>query len=546
MGMQRTLAMLCVAVSVAACGGGGGGGSGNSNQGSPAPSTPTPPATVSVKLTTAPIQQSIDYGDDFSTAVDGTWTGSNLGTGSVYLQVTDSGNSFVVPAIKAAPADNTLHFDLNAITNVQAGERTGTLTVRACKDTACTQPYDNASASVSYRLQVAAVGEWETIQRDATHNGYVPIRLDPARFAKIWEWNFAPDPAASDASITRAATGPGVAYVVASNLDSAGNEYDTTIRALDETSGAEKWTYKLTGPATMHAMAPAASGGLVYVPTTNSDTLLTAIDATTGALRFRYAQDTLELAPILAPAFRSGAAYFFAGTSGNEIHAIDGLSGNRHWTRSRVGLAASSPAVDNNQVYYYGAGALHIHDRVTGNLIGSIADPASAGGNPPGATAVAIGSHGNVIANSYNPTTNVHKLSSFNVANRQWEWSSQYSYRPLFAVADGVVYAVRRGTTGVDAIDEATGALLWTWTPPAADSQHFAFNNIIATKNLLFVATESTTGTDYLYAIDRSTRREVWKFPETGYPVISANRILYLVAGESTKAPRRVVAIKLR
>ena len=63
---------------------------------------------------------------------------------------------------------------------------------------------------------------------------------------------------------------------------------------------------------------------------------------------------------------------------------------------------------------------------------------------------------------------------------------------------------------------------------------------------ILSTATFSGTGKGYLYAIDRATMQTVWSYPEAGYPVISANRTLYLLAGDPSVPSTRIVAIKLR
>lgn len=539
---QHVVAALCVAVSLAACGGGGGG-KGKKGSGAPAPSAPAPAATVSVAVSSAPVSQNIDYGDDFSTSLDGTWSGSNLGGAAVYLQVTDSANTFTMPPVQAAPVNNMFHYPLNAITNVQAGDRTGTLTVRACKDSACSQTYTDASASVTYRLQVAAVGEWETIQRDATHNGYVPVSLDPARFARSWEWTFQKDAAAVRGFLGRPATGSGAMFIGGGNFAADNSSYGHVVQALDESTGIVKWTQPLTG----YSLAPAAAYGAVYSVTRDSNTLLTAFDAGTGALKFKYAQTTLPDAAVLAPTLFGGNAYFFAGANGNEIHAANATTGGGIWSRARIGLQPTTPAVDANHVYYQADTTLQILDRATGNAIAIVTDPASDGARPPSSSAPVLGSRGNVIVNSYNATTRVHKLTSFNIANRQWEWSSQNSYQVLPAVAGGVVYALRRATSvpTLDALDEATGSVLWSWSPPAADGQTYAINNVVATRNLVFVNTTNDTGPGFLWAIDLATRQAAWRYPEAGYTVISASRMLYQLPDASVGQPR-IVAIKLR
>jgi outer membrane protein assembly factor BamB len=546
---QHVVAALCVAVFLAGCGGGGGGGKGQSGAPAPAPPVPAPTATVAVTVSSPPVSQTIDYGDDFSTTLDGTWSGSNLGTGAVYLQVTDSGSTFSMPPVQAAPANIAFHYALNAIANVGAGDRTGTLTVNACKDQACSQVYSNASASVTYRLSVGAVGEWETLQRDATHNAYVPIRVDPARFTKAWEWTFPREAAAADAYVLRPATGPGALYLVGGNIAADDSSYGVSAFSLDENTGSVKWTSRL---AETSVAAPAAVGGLMYIPTPFSSAHLTVLDTSNGNLRFRYTQTVSPSSPFLAPTLFAGTAYFVAGANSSEMHAANAMTGAQRWARPRVGSVPTTPAVDQAFVYYFGGHALNIVDRLTGDPVASLPDPSSADPEQPTTTVPVLGSRGNVIVNSYNSMgSGSYRLTSFNVASRQLEWSTQNSYRTLFAAAPGVVYATRRGGVSaavIDAIDEATGKVVGTWSPPPADGQEYAANNIIATRNLVFVttATSSGTGPGHLYAIDRATMQTVWSYPEGGYCVISANRTLYLMAGDPSVPSERIVAFKLR
>jgi hypothetical protein len=552
---QPVVVALCVAVVLAACGGGGGG---NARSGSvavvpppqpPAPPAPPPPpaptASVTVAISSAPVAQNIDYGDAFSMSLDGTWSGSNLGASAVYLQVADSGGTFSTPAVQAAPANGTFHYALDTIANVQAGDRTGTLTVRACMDQACAQQYTNASASLGYRLQVAAVGEWETVQRDATHNGYVPIRLDPTRFAKAWEWTFPQDATAADSFILRPVTGPGAVYVVAGNLDINEVMYGVSAFSLDANTGAVKWTYRLLEN---HAGGPARAGGLIYIPTPSSSAHFTALDANNGNVRFNYTQTTLPSQQFIAPTLFAGTAYFIAGINGNEIHAANADTGTQRWSKPRIGHVPTTPAVDQSFAYYFGSGALNIVDRLTGDPVATLADPSSRSLDQPNTTVPVLGSRGNVIVNSYNPGSNSYPITSFNTVSRSWEWSTRDNYRTLFAAAPGVIYAIRRGTPVpvLNAIDEATGNVLGTWSPPASDAQEYSTANVVATKNLVIVSTASFAGPGYTYAVDRATMQTVWSYPESSSAVISANGTLYLLAGDPQFAFTRLIAFKTR
>jgi outer membrane protein assembly factor BamB len=91
----------------------------------------------------------------------------------------------------------------------------------------------------------------------------------------------------------------------------------------------------------------------------------------------------------------------------------------------------------------------------------------------------------------------------------------------------------------LDAIDEATGKVLWSWIPSGTDSTSF-HRNIVVTDNLLFVGTDKA-----VFALDLATKAPVWSYPKPGMLAISAGRTLYIVTG-ATASDGGLVAIKLK
>ena len=90
----------------------------------------------------------------------------------------------------------------------------------------------------------------------------------------------------------------------------------------------------------------------------------------------------------------------------------------------------------------------------------------------------------------------------------------------------------------MDAIDEASGKVLWSWTPPGAGE---AFHrNIIATRNLLFFSTDQQ-----VYALDLASKKVVWTYPQPGMLALSANRTLYIATG-ARESDGKLVAIRLK
>lgn len=139
---------------------------------------------MTVSVTSAAISASIAQGDPYSATVSGTWSATNLGSGAVYLQVSDSANTFTLPATQTAPANGAFSYALPLAPTVTSGERTGTITVKACKDATCSNTHAGTSGSIGYRLTANTVPNWETLQGNAAHNGYVPISIDASKIAK--------------------------------------------------------------------------------------------------------------------------------------------------------------------------------------------------------------------------------------------------------------------------------------------------------------------------------------------------------------------------
>jgi len=525
----RNTAAFLVALALVGCGGGGGGGSGG-NTPSPAPVAPSPTPTIVVTVTpSGPIQQTFPTGDPVSVALTGRVTATNLASGSVvYLKLRDTTNTYRVPAAQPAAVDQSFRVEIPPSPNHTAGNYAGQFEITPCGDGQCTKILGPA-VRVDYSLYVTLLGEWEGYQRDSAHAGYVPTSLDPSRLQLMWNWVPPRDAAAVGAALSRPATDPDSLFVVGSSVMLDGSEQSPAVYGVGAYNGKVRWSHAIA--PTAHAVAPSTSTGTVYATTLNDPTLVTGLESATGAVRFRYSQSTLPSAAILSPT-TYGQSVFFAGPNGEEIHSISSHEGRPLWARPRVGLQVAMPALDAAHVIYQAGGTIEVLNARDGSPVASLVDPASDGAAYPGPTAVVLGTHGNAIVNSYNATQGSSRLSSFHIENRRHEWSTSQSYRPLFAVGDGVIYANRRNAPvpTLDAIDENSGQVLWSWTPPTVEAQTAMVGNILLTRNLVFFSTEGAGGS-FVWAVDRATRQEVWRYPGGGYVVMSGNRTFYIVSG---------------
>lgn len=533
----RTLPVLLVVSLLAGCSGG------RQRSNSPAPVTPPPPAPVAdvkLVLSTAPVNAEIAYLDEYAVVLSGSWTATNLGSGQVFLQASDSAGTFSMPAVAAAPASGTYSFAVPVLTTVPAGSYSGFLTVRACKDIQCVSPYSGASQSIAYTLKINPVAEWETLQRDSTHNGYVPIQLDPSRFAKAWEWQ---RPTAGTLGfINSVASAQGKVFV--SEDEFFGRPW---LYALDERDGTLSWKQQFVGNSVIGLSPPATSDGKVYVATTgHEDSFLWAFRAADGIPVLQASFQT-QWANLLAPTVANGRAFVNAGYYGGVLYAYNGNDGVTLWSQSGGTNAMNTPAIDGTRVYSHNAFGLQVHELETGTTLATIGGK-SGGIQTDYHGAPMLGSPDHVIAykgdafsgraSSSTESFYSRPLVNYSVAGNAVRWQTEKTYKTYPAVAKGVVYAASNNPKSLDALEESTGTILWSWVPGPEDTTFH--RNIVVTNNLLFVSTNRA-----LYAIDLATRQPVWQSPTPGDVAISASRMMYVATG-TRESNGKLVAFRLR
>jgi len=209
------------------------------------------------------------------------------------------------------------------------------------------------------------------------------------------------------------------------------------------------------------------------------------------------------------------------------------------WSRFNGDDDMTTPAVENGRVHYYEDGVgLLVYDSSNGNTTASIADPtAPEWFGYSYRAAPMLGSPDHVIAPSGNNSGGRY-LVNYSPANNASRWTSAKTYAGTPAIKDGVIYATSNHPKALDAIDEATGQILWSWVPASSDTAFY--NNVVVTRNLVFVSTNRAT-----YAIDLATRQPVWSTATPGTLSISGNGTLYIVPGTSLPTDR-LLAFSLR
>ncbi|MBO9623565.1 MAG: PQQ-binding-like beta-propeller repeat protein [Sphingomonas sp.] len=518
------LAALCWML--AGCSGGGGG--------SVVTPQPSPTPTPSVAVTLSVDSQSVVMTEDGSggpIAFDATVTGLPATTVIADAQFDHTQLALQGGTITQG-AGGVYQVRLQPLATLEPGNYSGAVTFRLCGDAACSNVYAGSAKTFTYQLTVR-LGDWKTFQRNAGHDGYVRAAFDPAAFKKAWDY--------VPAGVTRITT-------VASSGDRAyvttfGSDGTTTVRALATSTGEQRWFYNVG--QTSYTSAPAAANGKVFVTSmvsSSSNNSIIALDAETGQFAGPTAPFASQWSFFLPPTAYDQGLYMSAGYFGSVVYGFD-YAKLQYWSFDANGSIwdGETPAVDADNVYYYSGAALQVIDRNSGALKKSIPDPFFQSNGYSYYGAPILGSNGNVLAYSgQRGSASSSVLVDWSIANGAYAWRSADTYTTSPAVAGGMVYLARNNPGRFDALSEATGAIQWSWTPPAGEQ--FIFNTV-ATKNLVFVSTDKAI---YALPTQGSNHAPVWTAPTGGEMAITADGML-IVANQrpGTVMPSTLVAYRL-
>jgi outer membrane protein assembly factor BamB len=389
----------------------------------------------------------------------------------------------------------------------------------------------------------SADGDWQTHQRSPGHQGYVPISVDPTHFAYAWDWSRDPD-SEPNGGINPVVTSDGKVYVSTDVYSGQGVLY-----ALNELNGSEAW--RVSFGQVPYLNPPAVHNGQVYVAVTgHQNTALWAFEADTGGYIFKSPFSS-QWPSYMAPTVFGDQVYTGGGYYGGINYSFSTEDGSPLWSHSADGLwDMYTPAVNDSYVFHYNGDTLFMIDRATGETAAAIFDPFGNSSNDNEYFgAPMLGSNHNVFtfaggafSGSGGSSTEQYEqrvFSSFDIDSQTYEWSTSHAYLTAPAVASGVIYAARNNPMSLDAIDEVSGQVLWSWAPSAAEDSEF-HRNIVVTRNILFVSTDKA-----VYAVDLASKTPVWKYPKPGMLAISANRMLYIATG-ARKSDGGLVAIDLQ
>lgn len=377
------------------------------------------------------------------------------------------------------------------------------------------------TVSIDVKLQ-----EWATFQRNAAHSGYVPVKLDPTKFAKAWELT-----TADSARFGGLVPAKGAVYLTAGYK----------AYRLNEATGATVWTYRPPEQFVEDRLGPPGyQNDAIYFPTITSHSTAAAVvrglDAATGAFKSE-SSFLAQAGSFNSPAFFEGAMYFSEGRHGNVAYRYALPSGATTWSATLpVGFNfGQTPAVDANYVYHLSGFGIVIVDRLNGAVVANVPNSISSG-TPADVRAPVLASDGIVLAVDWNDNARLMAISSTS-RSILWRGLPLGGCQP---VTSGKVVYAWTPTLGwsVSALDATTGAIQWSWFLPAGESQ--LIENMIVTDNLLLVSS-----TKNIYAIDLKTRQTVWTYAGHGKLSLSSSLVLYVLQSDYGVETSKITAIKL-
>jgi hypothetical protein len=474
---------------------------------------------------------------------------------TLYVKAQDAAGVFLPAVDVMANSDGTFTLQLATSPTLVAGAYSGDLTLNLCQDSAsaCATPLAVRSVTVPFSVTVldtsstwpgnhlttlsssGGLPDWSTFQGNAAHTGYVPVTVSPDSVTT--RWTIPVDPLYVDLTFNEplrqdlVSTG-GLIYTASSQYLTSG-----VLQAWKESDGTQVWQYSLPGLTYPVANPPAVAGGIVYMAAGHQTaTVMFAFNAADGSVVYQSPMSSQweeYLAPTIGP---NGTAYANAGTYGG-LYAFK-TDGTQLFFAPQAQTSLWTPAVDAQGVYTY-TGTLQVLDPTTGAVLKAIGDPTftnydyEIGGSPVLGTAGSV-----IVANYSNSGLNGggigNTLLDFRTDTGTIAWQVTGDYPTTPAYARGVIYAVNRVPSQLEARSETDGSLLWSWVPPFAGDGQFV-SEVLVSNNLVIVSTERTT-----YAIDLTTHHPVFSYPLSGKLAVSASDILYIHGANS------LVALNLR
>lgn len=482
---------------------------------------------------------------------------------------------FTVNGQAGAPVvGSTFPVTVTAAPNLSPGEHTGAVQVLLCRNS-CTQVY-SGTTTLPYDITVipstnltplgslSGAADWQTLNGNAAHEGYVPVTLDATKFTPRWLWNAMPP---NGVVGTVDIKGPVTAAndVIIAEVDQTGSQgAESRLLALQEKDGSVAWQQSVdSGPGAANVSPPGIAAGKVYIAETPDSNLTVpgaisgsfkAFDATNGSPLYSVPVNGAPAAPTNGfnpPAIsayptpingsmlqdfqgwytgpnQASYNFFFhnfddsSGAAGNGPACLVALEqGNTSQDAFPLPLLPTAAVDAANNAYFVFSGAVLVANYgASGSCKSIVPNQSSSSTLQSDSAPVLVAGNSDVLVR-----TSAGNLFDYDTVNSKLKWSASGSFAGNPTIAGNVVYIANTSPYQVEVRDEGDGHLLWAWAPSGKGESMFAAT-MIATNNILFVSTDQQ-----VYAIDLASHRPVWSYSHPGALAISANGILYIARG---------------
>jgi len=210
------------------------------------------------------------------TELSGSWQSNNMGSLSAYLVAMDSDGGSIVDNAALLPQQDSFTLPLELLPQTQMNSFSTDVSFKVCLEISCEHVIGSSANIVAVTYDVNQLAGWTTHQRNAQHNGYVPITLNSDNFAESWTW--------SRPSSTEPIGGINPVVAQDGKVVLSYDVYfgDALVVMLDEATGDKVWEANLGNMPALNP--PAITEGKVWAATTgHEDTKLRAFDFNTGS-----------------------------------------------------------------------------------------------------------------------------------------------------------------------------------------------------------------------------------------------------------------------
>jgi outer membrane protein assembly factor BamB len=346
-----------------------------------------------------------------------------------------------------------------------------------------------ADPTVAAPMTTVVGRDWPLVRGDALATGVADSTL-PESFELLWKYSvpkgaFAATPLIVD----------GMVYI---------GDLDGAMRAIDLTTGAEKW--KFTAQAGFNASA-AYRRGRLYLG--DSDGVFYCLSAAEGKVQWTFKTEG---------EIDSSANFFhdnvLFGSQDSTLYCLDAKSGKKVWAFKTADQIRCPPTVVDDRAFVAGCdGKLHIIDVDKGASIDAV-DIES----PTGCTPAVQGS---IVY--FGTEAGTFFAIDWKQAKIVWRWLDKVRTDPLRSSAaltpEAVIFGGR--DKRVRALDPASGKVLWEQpTRGRVDS-----SPVVVGQRVFLGSSDGR-----IYGLDRRTGKSVWQYEAggefTGSPAVAAHRLV--------------------